>query len=85
MGLGSSCGCDPGYALPDWEGGHYDAGNITAQCLTVFGTKCAIKLLEINVFIRILKFSIWLLYGGTLEQAELDNHYSIKYSSHFIC
>lgn len=61
----------------------YDVDNITAQCLTFFGTKCAIKLVK-KVFIKVLKCSIRLLYV-TLEQAELDNHYSIKYSSHFVC
>lgn len=33
--------------------------------------------------LEILKLSIWLLQVVALEQADLGNHYSIKYSSHF--
>lgn len=63
------------------EGTLYGADGITAQCLTFFGTKCAIRLWK--KILEILTLSIWLLSVVTLEQADLGNHYSIKYSSHF--
>lgn len=39
-----SCGCNSQFTLPGSSRGHSMMQAITAQCLTFFGTKCAIRL-----------------------------------------